>query len=94
MDYSLYVSFVMREINPLTPKPMMLIERMKTPYREELERQLEIYPATLAKLVEELSTKRFYIDMSYMSVTQLGYIGVRDFNPASIAEVFDNQNPQ
>jgi hypothetical protein len=29
-----------------------------------------------------------------MSVTQLGYIGVRDFNPASIAEVFDNQNPQ
>jgi hypothetical protein len=70
---------------------MMLIERMKTPYREELERQLEIYPATLAKLVEELSTKRFYIDMSYMSVTQLAYVGVRDFNPASIAEVFENQ---
>jgi hypothetical protein len=73
---------------------MMLIDRMKTPYREELERQLEIYPATLAQLVEELSTKRYYIDMSYMSITQLAYVGVRDFNPASIAEVFDNQNPQ
>jgi hypothetical protein len=69
----------------------MLIERMRVSYREELERQLEIYPSSLSYLVEELTTKRFYTELTYESITLLGYIGVTDFNPMSISEVFDNK---
>jgi hypothetical protein len=69
----------------------MLIERMRVSYREELERQLEIYPSTISYLVEELTTKRFYTELTYESITTLvSYLGVADCNPLAISEVFDN----
>jgi hypothetical protein len=70
---------------------MMLIDRMQASYRDELKKQLEIYPFSLANLAEELSTKEFYTDMTYGGITHLVYLGITDFGPVSISELFNNK---
>lgn len=49
-----------------------LFERLKPEFREQLESQLERYPSSIGKIIDELKENYFYVDIKYGTVLETG----------------------
>lgn len=49
-----------------------LFERLKPEFREQLESQLEKYPKTIERIIDELKENYFYVDVKYGIVLETG----------------------
>ncbi len=69
----------------------MLIERMKSEYRERISESAKKYPNTFLSVMNELRTKGFWPQLTYETVsTLITHCGLKGYDPCYLSELFED----
>lgn len=72
-------------------KAKFLIERMRVSYKETLMNEKVNYPFSINPVIKELETTKFFGELSYDTIcTLVSHLGLKEYGPTAISEVFDN----